>query len=320
VTQASQTVPGIVYGLGAAGIDLYAGGNFNWAGTNPSSFFAHWDQGPPAVPFATGWNMVSVPLIVPNDSVSVLFPGAASSAFAYVPGGYVLSNTIRHGLGYWLKSDSVSSAPITGTYVYNDTVPVSTGWNLIGSVAQAIPVSAITSSPPGLSTSELFGYSGSYVATDSIYPGHAYWIKVNGNGEMFLSPSPVMFSSTRIKIVPSSERPPSPPWEHDPIVRPPSTPAEFALYQNYPNPFNPSTVIRYELPGNSVYAVRLTIFDLLGQEIAVLKNGVREAGSVSVTWDAGNLAAGVYYFRLDATGLKDPSRSFQETRKMVLVR
>lgn len=77
-------------------------------------------------------------------------------------------------------------------------------------------------------------------------------------------------------------------------------PLEFALSQNYPNPFNPSTVIDYQLP---VFGdVRLAVYDVLGREVAVLVNGAMPAGSYSATFDATNLASGVYMYRLQAAG------------------
>lgn len=73
-------------------------------------------------------------------------------------------------------------------------------------------------------------------------------------------------------------------------------PSQFELYQNYPNPFNPSTTIKYSLPegGN----VRLTIYNMLGQEVATLINGFKSAGTYSVTWNASNLASGIYFYNL----------------------
>ena len=85
----------------------------------------------------------------------------------------------------------------------------------------------------------------------------------------------------------------------------------FALEQNYPNPFNPSTSIRYSLQKSS--SVKLTVYDIHGQEVAVLARGVKPAGNYEVTFDAENLVSGVYLYRLEAG-------SFVETRKMMLVR
>jgi Tol biopolymer transport system component len=90
-----------------------------------------------------------------------------------------------------------------------------------------------------------------------------------------------------------------------------AVPQEFWLAQNYPNPFNPSTVIEYTLPEENF--VTLSVYNSLGEEVAVLVRGVRSAGVNSVTFDAGKLPSGVYLYRLSAG-------SFVETRKLVLVK
>jgi hypothetical protein len=88
-------------------------------------------------------------------------------------------------------------------------------------------------------------------------------------------------------------------------------PDRFRLEQNYPNPFNPTTVVSYQL--SVVSRVKLGVYDLLGREVAVLVNEVREPGTYSARWDASACASGVYYCRLVAG-------SFVQTRPMLLVR
>ncbi len=74
-------------------------------------------------------------------------------------------------------------------------------------------------------------------------------------------------------------------------------PEQFDLSQNYPNPFNPSTNIEYSLPEQS--NVRLTIFNMLGQEVATLiNNESKKAGVHTVNWNAGSVASGIYFYRL----------------------
>ena len=90
-----------------------------------------------------------------------------------------------------------------------------------------------------------------------------------------------------------------------------TAPTAFALCQNAPNPFNPTTTIRYSLPTQS--HVRLTVYDALGQEAALLHEGLQRAGTYRATFDATGLGTGVYMYRLDAG-------AFSETRRMVLVR
>jgi len=85
----------------------------------------------------------------------------------------------------------------------------------------------------------------------------------------------------------------------------------FALQQNYPNPFNPSTTIRYSIAKAS--NVRLTVFNLIGQKVAVLINQPMNAGNYTAQFDASALSSGMYFYRLDAG-------EFSETRKMLLVK
>lgn len=75
-------------------------------------------------------------------------------------------------------------------------------------------------------------------------------------------------------------------------------PKEFWLGQNYPNPFNPSTVISYRLAVNS--RVNLTVFDLLGREVATIVNEEQTAGWKEVTWNAIAVSSGMYYYELRA--------------------
>src|SRR5204862_573609 len=73
-------------------------------------------------------------------------------------------------------------------------------------------------------------------------------------------------------------------------------PRHFSLEENYPNPFNPSTTIRYSLPTDSY--VKLSIYNMLGQEISTLVNQRKGAGVYTVSWDASNVSSGVYFYRL----------------------
>jgi len=86
---------------------------------------------------------------------------------------------------------------------------------------------------------------------------------------------------------------------------------EFALGGAYPNPFNPTTTISYKLQVAS--HTKLTIFDVQGRVVATLVNGYRDAGSHEVTFDASNLASGVYLYKLEAN-------NFSAVGKMMLVK
>ena len=94
-------------------------------------------------------------------------------------------------------------------------------------------------------------------------------------------------------------------------------PHMFSLQQNYPDPFNPSTRIGYSLPAQS--RVVLNVYNLLGQQIAQLANEEANAGTYEKVWNA-NVASGLYFYRLEAVSVTDPSKRFVETKKMLLLR
>jgi hypothetical protein len=93
-------------------------------------------------------------------------------------------------------------------------------------------------------------------------------------------------------------------------------PTEFACYQNYPNPFNASTEIRYDLP--RAMKVQISVFNINGQEVAMLIDGMRAAGAHRVMWDGkdvsgAQVASGVYVYQIKAG-------SFVDSKKMVLIK
>jgi 1,4-alpha-glucan branching enzyme len=97
-------------------------------------------------------------------------------------------------------------------------------------------------------------------------------------------------------------------------------PTVYALEQNYPNPFNPTTTIEYQIPpspfsekGERGGFVSLTVYDLLGREVATLINERKQAGTYTQQWNAANLPSGVYFYRLKAG-------TYTETKKLVLLK
>lgn len=97
---------------------------------------------------------------------------------------------------------------------------------------------------------------------------------------------------------------------------PGAIPTRFALHQNSPNPFNPTTRISYDLP--SAGDVKISVFNVLGQQVQTLVNGYNEAGSYDVIWNGkdnsgASVASGMYFYRINTV-------EFNETRKMLLLK
>ena len=85
----------------------------------------------------------------------------------------------------------------------------------------------------------------------------------------------------------------------------------FELGQNYPNPFNPTTHIRFNIPETA--NAKLTVFNVMGEEVATLVNGVMQSGGHTVSWNAANMPTGVYFYQLQ-------SGNFSQTKKLLLVK
>jgi plastocyanin len=88
-------------------------------------------------------------------------------------------------------------------------------------------------------------------------------------------------------------------------------PEFFKLEQNYPNPFNPSTKIKYTLPANEFVAIK--VYDILGREVTILVNEQKTAGNYETTFDAKELASGIYLYKIVAG-------EFVQTKKMILMK
>jgi flagellar hook assembly protein FlgD len=94
------------------------------------------------------------------------------------------------------------------------------------------------------------------------------------------------------------------------VIEHSTLPRAYTLMQNYPNPFNSTTTIRYDLPKSA--NVSLKIYNILGQLVATLVDGRKEAGHYQITWNA-NSASGIYFYRLYA-------EQFVQTKKMILLK
>lgn len=95
------------------------------------------------------------------------------------------------------------------------------------------------------------------------------------------------------------------------VSQAPDLPLAFSLSQNYPNPFNPATKVRYELPKGSY--VTITLYNVIGQEVATLVNEEQQPGRYEVSWNASGFASGVYFYRIQ-------TKEFVATKKLMLLR
>ena len=88
-------------------------------------------------------------------------------------------------------------------------------------------------------------------------------------------------------------------------------PSTYSLSQNYPNPFNPSTKIKYSIPQSSNVVIK--VFNVVGDEVSILVDGQKQAGTYELTFNAENLPSGVYFYQLKAG-------DFIQTKRMILIK
>jgi hypothetical protein len=250
-----------------------------------------------------GWNMVSVPVREGCCSVCLLYPGAGSCVYDFHT-SYHRDTTLIEGRGYWVKFDAPTTVHYMGFPSARETVSVTDGWNIVGSITEPAAVANITSIPPGIGTSAFYTYDEMYKEVDILLPGHAYWVKSEQAGELVLHAEPLADMASAIHVARTGEMPPPAPGGA--LSETPDLPQRFGIIQNYPNPFNPVTLIGYDLPFDG--DVNLAVYNVIGERVALLVAGYQPAGRRSVTFQAMNLSSGVYVCRLTAGGVTDAIR------------
>jgi hypothetical protein len=139
---------------------------------------------------SAGWSLVSVPRIPSNFAASVLFPNAVGSLFGFnMVSGYIPLSTLANGPGYWARHLTATSTTITGSSLNSVSASVSSaGWVLWGSLSSTVPLSSLTSNPPGaIVPGSVYTFDGtSYILASSFEPGRGYWVRVNQACTLFL--------------------------------------------------------------------------------------------------------------------------------------
>jgi|GEM_PF-5215278 len=299
----------------------------------------------------TGWNMIgSITEPVAASSIVTVGLNLKTPLYGYHR-GYVPSDTIKPGNGYWVKSDSsgmliVSSADSGGIALpreFNekslmklnilrfedgrgDAGTLYFGENPDESFSvgryELPPVP-----PPGLFdvrfASQLFVEllnenavrEAPICISSAVYPLSISWdIKTNsGNTHLEVGVRDIRLQDGGKTVVSDAT---------SPIVLKllgKEFPREFALYQNYPNPFNPTTDFEFRIANFGF--VSLKVYDELGREVVTLVNQVRGPGEYTVEWNAEGIASGIYYYRLTARPIDGgQAGAFTDIKKLLLIK
>ncbi len=301
------------------------------------------------------WNLIgSVSNPIPTTMVGSIPPGlVVSNFYAYQGGGYVLDDTIKPGLGYWVKTNADGKLVINASGIEPDAAA-----GLVNP-ASSPKFSTLTLQDERGNAQTLFigedkgvGKMIDQFELPPIAPEARFDVRYASNRVMEVHPPrpaqaieyPVRINTdaasieirwnilhnpfvkyTLLATAEGSAKVSATALRGEGSVKLPAAafsrvrlkveqaqvPTEFVLRQNYPNPFNPTTRIRYELPGTQ--RVELTVYDLLGKEVARLVDDVQEPGYYEIPFSGDHLSSGVYFYRISAG-------TFHDIQKMLLLK
>jgi hypothetical protein len=275
----------------------------------------YWIYGPPAVGFINNDNILDIAIgdqVLSGSPVDYLYawdkngtplPGFPVGPINAINDQVVLADINNDNMTELIVDDNTTSQSGTGQYLayHNDGTPVS-GWPIITQGTTFFNMPCLLD----INNNGILDMVGAATVGTT-------------NANVYLWNTGAVYNPSKIYI---------PMWQYntrhngvfgdtDPLgINPVSSeiPAKFKLYQNYPNPFNPSTKIKFDIASfTKGRLVNLTIYDMLGREVATLINSELNPGTYEINWNASNFSTGVYLYKIIAGDWTD-------IKKMVLVK
>jgi len=155
--------------------------------------FDDWYAGNPdlvtiQIDFNEGWNLVGLPVYIDDAEYGSMFPEAITGTLFSFDSGYTSESELIPGMGYWLRFSTNGSVVMTGIPIYDITLLMNEGWNLITGISTVTNVNDIQD-PGGIIVSGTFyDFDYGYVQVEELVPGHGYWVRTSGAGEIMINP------------------------------------------------------------------------------------------------------------------------------------
>jgi hypothetical protein len=283
----------------------------NYTVTLPAQTFQGWLNYAVEAYDGEGWRSVT-----PNQTIGVDFREALrirdnagkldSLVFIEAPGA---TSGIDTSYGEYGIAEEPPAGTFDARWYLNDTAQ-----SKIDAIPPALPDTLVFHVQPGghsypitISWDSVGLPPGTYLLEDGLTHGSLLSVNMQKHGSATIADS----TTDSLEIVHMSQ------VLSAPIAKGDALPKDFSLRQNYPDPFNPTTRIEYSLPENAT--VRLAVYNILGQEVALLVNERETPGEKSIEWNGAAMPSGVYFYELEATG-ESSSKVFSQSRKMMLVK
>ncbi|MBI2419777.1 MAG: T9SS type A sorting domain-containing protein [Ignavibacteriales bacterium] len=270
---------------------------------------------PQTVSIAAGWNLIGpFHSQVSTTQLQTVPPGILNSSIYGYQGNYSLVNTLLPGKGYWIKASQAGTLSFTVT-----------GKGSVTELAEIEKLKKITITDADGKTGTL--YINDKAAKDNLWelppvpPVEVFDVRFSSHllAENISEPQNIQMQGFSNPVTIRTEEPALDVFNtvtgkfvgkvtagqpltinlnnmNSLAVQQSQTAMDFSLMQNYPNPFNPSTTIGFILPQSG--KITLKVYNMLGEEIVTLFEGVKEAGEHEVEFDGKNLQSGMYIYRL----------------------
>ncbi len=129
-----------------------------------------------------GWNLVGLPLSVTDASVISLFPDAIEETLFGFNETYYPTDFLILGEGYWLRFDSDQSTELIGFLMQSLELELVEGWNLISGISTDLNINSIEDPDEIIISGTFFGFDGTYILSETMEPGKAYWVRTRQSG------------------------------------------------------------------------------------------------------------------------------------------
>ncbi|APF20287.1 Sulphatase-modifying factor protein [Caldithrix abyssi DSM 13497] len=133
------------------------------------------------------WNMVGLPLEVHDGYYLTLFPNAIENTLYSWQGYYELEDTLKPGVGYWLRNEIDDTVQINGKAIQSVTIDLIKDWNMIAGPSGDVPLAAVEDPDQVIIENTLYQWDGYYVLSDTIRQGKGYWLRASDSGRITIS-------------------------------------------------------------------------------------------------------------------------------------
>jgi len=145
------------------------------------------ETGSVTVEHIEGWNLIGLPLAVESGYYSDLFPTSVSGTLYGFSGTYTQEAELIPGAGYWLVFSDDGSDELSGESINSLSLELTQGWNMISGVTLPVEISAVDDPESIIVPGTLYGFSGTYQNSETLFPGQGYWLNADADGQVTVS-------------------------------------------------------------------------------------------------------------------------------------